>query len=96
MFQYLDDLNEVELIRLFHDKHRVEISDQILADYLCFRLIILQKKVTLTDIFKSFYIDYRSRCLDMIQSLVNIYGNSDELISEVKAIKKCFQVLISL
>lgn len=90
LFQYLDDLNEVELIRLFHDKHRVEISDQILADYLCFRLIILQKKVTLTDIFKSFYIDYRSRCLDMIQSLVNIYGNSDELISEVKAIKEVF------
>lgn len=89
-FGYIDDLNEVELIRLFHDKHRVEIADQILADHLCFRLIISQKKVALTDIFNSFYSDYKNRFLDMLQSLFNIYGKNEELMSEIQGIKEIF------
>ncbi len=90
-YEYVRIAEENELINLHFDDYVVEIADQILADYLCYKIIVLEKKVSLIEVFQRFFTQYENKFVDVIQSLINIYGYDTKLISEIKQLKKLVQ-----
>lgn len=84
----LEYLNEKELIKFFYNKNRVQILDQVLADYLCYKLIIDRQKVSLSHIFSAFFRYYRLKCIDVVKSLVYIYSSDERLLAAIKSLKE--------
>ena len=84
--EYCVIADKKELINYNFDKRIVEISDQILADYLCYKIIILERRVKLVNIFKQFYSRNKRKVIDLIQSLLNIYADNVLLKQELKEI----------
>lgn len=85
-YDICDELDFVEVINYHFDKNAIEIADQILADYLFYKIVIKEKRVKLELVFESFLNGYKSRILDLFQSLINIYGINDCLQSELKRV----------
>lgn len=84
--EYCCIAHKKELINYNFDNRVVEIADQILADYLSYKIFVAEKKIKLVNIFKKFYACHRQKVVDLIQSLLNIYSNEVFLMGELNEI----------
>lgn len=84
--EYCSIAHKKELINYNFDNRVVEIADQILADYLSYKILVAEKRVKFVNVFKIFYARYRQKLVDLIQSLLNIYSDEAFLMSELNEI----------
>ena len=85
-YDICDELDIAETINYHFDKSAIEIADQILADYLFYKIAIKEKKLNLKIIFEKFLCGYKNRFLDLFQSIINIYGLNESLLSQLRAV----------
>lgn len=65
----------------------VEITDQVLAEYLIYTYVFLYKKIDLTSIFEFLYKNKQSRIVWFFNALLSIYGKNDHIELELNKLK---------
>ena len=65
----------------------VEITDQVLAEYLVYKYIFLFKKISLIDVFDFLYKNHQSRIVWLFNALLGIYEYNDVIKTELTKLK---------
>lgn len=90
--KFIDAMNfweQKEAIGISFDGKVIEVSDQILANYLFYRLVFEEKIVELSTVFETMFPAYRSCFVDMFQSILPVYGFKETVIE--KELKKIWE-----
>ena len=77
---------EKEFVSIFKNAI-IEITDQVLAEYLIYNYVFLYKKIGLIRIFEFLYKNKQSRIVWFFNALLGIYGKNDHIEFELNKLK---------
>lgn len=90
-YQLCYEAQEKEFIGIYKDAV-VEITDQVLAEYLVYKYVFLYKKIKLIDVFNFLYKNKQSRLVWLFRALLGIYRRKGVINEELDKLKDyCLQ-----
>ncbi|WP_160680736.1 hypothetical protein [Clostridium sp. C8-1-8] len=72
------DLNENEIVDLFLDQ-AVKISDQSMANYLLYYVLIEKRYITITEIIKNGFLSFKNKILYALSTITNLFYSESAL-----------------
>ena len=81
-----DILEQQELLNFHFDNAVAEIADQILAEYLFYRIAIVSSKIDFTKVFDEFFFgrnNHRNRIIELFNALFKSYGADAKMLHKI-------------
>ena len=85
-YQLCYDAQSKEFVSIFKNAI-VEITDQVLAEYLVYKYVFLYKKISLIKVFDLLYKTNKARIIWLFNALLGIYGFNDIIKNELSTLK---------
>lgn len=82
LWSNIEFLNNLEIFDLYENEI-VKVSDQILSNYLFYKIVFIDKKVDISLFLNSLFPQYLQRFIDVVNPLLNTF-NSEKIINTLK------------